>query len=117
MTFTITGPGEYQARDGRKVIVTDVGIGACEGTLDGNTYNWTRAGKNIHMSAPRYDIIGPWEEPQPVTPPRELVKRMRDKLLFTHGMLFKAMGNEWFTHDAGTLALLEEADKWLEANP
>jgi hypothetical protein len=113
MTFTITGPGEYRTRDGRKAVIGKHAFyhHCVEGnvpTLGGNlTWN-PETGKCY--APPDSDIIGPWKEPQPVTPPRELVQELID---------WAQAGIAWLPFDMRDepKKLIAEAKAWLEANP
>ncbi len=128
MTFTITGPGEYKMANGWQATITmPVGFTMWRGHIDGLPYDFRVNGRCFSTKGRRmrnFDIIGPWEEPQPVTPPRELVERLRDALLDMgsgwryirqeHGDL---AGVGWDRAQNAVVEAIKEADKWLEANP
>lgn len=120
MNFTITGPGEYRTRNGERAIAAwldeETGYHAfwlgCIYKYNGvRSAHWFESGRRNSINLDGEDIIGPWEEPQPVTPPRELVENLVNTIvcLLGHG----------HTPDQGAQAqrAIAEAEAYLEANP
>jgi hypothetical protein len=67
VSFTITGPGLYRTRDGRKAEVKkEPGstLWPMRGVIDGDLFYWDYHGKtHPGFSGDMADLIAPWEEP------------------------------------------------------
>lgn len=63
--FTVTGPGEYRARSGKKVTIVSVAGPETHPFLDSTGLSYQLSGRYLYdADVSQIDIVGPWIEPE-----------------------------------------------------
>jgi hypothetical protein len=95
MSFTITGPGEYRMRNGKKAVVefklkNALAMWPWKGLINseaGMHASWMECGAFNGLEESDRDIVGPWVEPTPRSTAEEVVADLANALcdLLGHG--------------------------------